>query len=122
MSKEDMELVRELNRGFNTSAEGWVELYDPEVEFHMPREWPEESIYRGHEGILRVAELWRQNFSEYRWDEDQLIDAGDCVIGLWHHRGRVKDSGDWIEQRVGTVMYAREGKIVRVLSYFSWEE
>jgi ketosteroid isomerase-like protein len=123
MSAEDVQLLREVNRRFNDgSPDDWLGFYDRDCEFHMPAEWPEEPVYRGHEGMRRVTALWTENFDDYRWDEDELIDLGDRIVGLWHHRGRLRETGDWIEQRVGTVWYFRERKILRVLSYFSWEE
>lgn len=125
MSQEDVALIREVNARFNSdpqNAAQWIELYDPAIEFRMPAEWPEEPVYYGHEGVRRAAALWSENFDDYRWDEEHLIDCGDFVVGLWHTRGRIKDGGAWIEAPVGTIWHVRDAKIVRVVCYFTWAE
>jgi len=122
MSTENVEIVRRSVEAFNRGDEGWVGFFDAEVEFLTPPEFPDDSVYLGHDGIRRGAALWIQSFTEYEWHIDRLIGAPDRVVGLYHHRGRIKDSGAWIERPVGAVYFLHEGKIVRVLSYFSWAE
>jgi ketosteroid isomerase-like protein len=122
MSEENMHLVRRMNEAFNRGDDSWIGFYDPEVEFRTPPEWPEDSVYRGHDGIRRAAALWAESFSEYVWKIDSLIDAPDCVVGLHHHRGRIRDGGGWVERPLGAVYFLRSGKIARVLSFFSWSE
>ena len=52
----------------------------------------------------------------------ETVDAGDCVVGLFHQRGRIEDGGAWVEAPVGAVLYMRDGKVVRAMMYFSWSE
>jgi ketosteroid isomerase-like protein len=113
-----------MNALFNespTDAE-WLSHYDPEVEFQAPPEWPEGRVYRGRSAVGELANAWTESFDEYRWDEERIFDAGDRVVALWHHRGRLQGSRDWVERQIGTVWYFREGKIVKVLTFFSWAE
>jgi ketosteroid isomerase-like protein len=51
-----------------------------------------------------------------------VIDTPDRVVGLYHHRDRIKGSGDRVEHELGAVFYFRDGKIVRALTYLSWRE
>ena len=44
------------------------------------------------------------------------------MVALWHHRGRLQGSSDWVERQIGTVWHFRDGKIVKVLTFFSWAE
>jgi ketosteroid isomerase-like protein len=118
----NIEIVRRMNAAFNRGDERWVGFYDPDVEFRTPPEWPEESVYIGHDGIRHAAGLWAASFNEYEWTIDRLVDAADCVVALHHHRGRIGDSGAWVERPLGAVYFLRDGKIVRVLSFFSWVE
>jgi ketosteroid isomerase-like protein len=126
MSPENVEIVRRLNAVFNDAprdVERWIPYYHPDAEFRSPPEWPEADTYRGRDGIEELALAWAGSFEEYRWDEEEVFDAGeDVVVGLWHHRGQLPGSDEWVERRVGTVWYLREGKIERVLSYFSWDQ
>jgi ketosteroid isomerase-like protein len=122
VSEENVEIVRQMNEVFNRGDAGWVGFFDPGVEFLTPPEFPDDSVFTGHDGIRRGATLWTQSFTEYEWHIDRLIDTSNCVVGLYHHRGRIKDSGAWIERPVGAVYFLHDSKIVRVLSYFSWAE
>jgi len=111
-----------MNAAFNRGEEGWVVFYDPAVEFRTPPEWPEDDVYTGHDGIRHAAGLWAESFSEYEWTIDRLVDASDHVVALHRHRGRIGDSDAWVERPLGAVYFLRAGKIVRVLSFFSWDE
>jgi ketosteroid isomerase-like protein len=120
MSESRVELLRGLNVAFNERGD-WLDFYAPEVEFHMPPEWPEDPVYRGEEGLREAVRLWTESFDEYRWDEKRLIDAPpDGVVGLYEQRGRIKQGGTWIEQAIGVVFRFRGGKIVRADAHFSW--
>jgi ketosteroid isomerase-like protein len=120
MSKSRAEVLRELNESFNSGAD-WIHFYDPDAEFEMPPEWPEEATYRGHEGLRKALALWRENFDEYHWEEDQLIDGPDCIVGLYHQRGRIKRTDTWIDQKIGCVWQFRGERIIRVRGFISWE-
>jgi hypothetical protein len=123
MPEENMEIIRRLNALFNEAphdAESWLSYYDPGAEFVAPREWPERRVYSGHAGIEELANAWVASFDEYRWDEEKVLDTGECVVALWHHRGRL--GSEWAEREIGSVWYLTGGQIVRVLLFFSWAE
>ena len=124
MPQENVETVRELNAAFNrdpADTQAWLHFYDPEVEFHMPPEWPEERLYRGWDGLRDIVSRMTEVFGSYRWEGARLLDADDRVVGLWHHRGQV-EGGPVLEREVGTVFYFRGNRIIRVLGFFSWRE
>lgn len=120
MPKTRREVLRELNEEFN-SGRDWVHFYDPEAEFEMPPEWPEEAAYRGHAGIRKALALWRENFDEYRWDEERLVEAPDCVVGLYRHRGRIRSTDTWVDQMIGCIWYFRGERIIRARGFTSWD-
>jgi ketosteroid isomerase-like protein len=119
MSEAQLEIVHALNIVFN-AGEDWARFYAPDAELHMPAEWPEEPVYSGREGLRKALRLWRESFDEYYWEEHDLIDAPDCVVGLYYHRGRIKHGGTWIDQAIGCVWRFRGDKIVRLDGFFSW--
>jgi ketosteroid isomerase-like protein len=123
MSHEDVEVVRRTIEAFNLDGlDAALEYLDPEVEWLAPPGWLEERLYKGHEGIRRLASQWAENFDEYHLDPHEFMDAGDQVVGLVFQRGRIRGSHDPIEQRIGYVWEVRDGKGVRIQVYFSWEE
>ena|SRR5690242_15826169 len=122
MSQENVEVVQAVFDVFNREGiEAALGYFDPEVEWLGPPEWLEDHLYKGHDGMRRIASVWGENFDEYRLDLERLIDAGDDVVVLVYQRGRIKGSGDIIEQPIGYEWRIRKGKTVRVQVHFSWE-
>ncbi|MGH2986123.1 MAG: nuclear transport factor 2 family protein [Solirubrobacterales bacterium] len=119
MSESQIETLKRLNAAFNGGGD-WAEFYDAEAELHMPPEWLDESVYRGRDGLRQALRQWREGFDEYHWDEERLIDAADCVVGLYHHRGRIKGADTWIDQPIGCIWRFRGERIIRLDGYFSW--
>jgi ketosteroid isomerase-like protein len=123
MSRENVELVRRTIDAFNSEGvEAALAYMDPAIEWVGPPEWLEAALYEGHDGIRKIASLWDENFDEYRLDVERALDAGDHVVALVIQRGRIKGSGDQIQQRIGFDWEVRGGKGVRVRVYFSWQE
>jgi ketosteroid isomerase-like protein len=122
VSQEDLELVRQMNRAFNERRPEWVDYYTSDAEVRVPPGWLEDRVFSGHEGIEEVAGLWTQSVSEYRWDIEELLDAGDCVVGLFRFSSRINSADRWIAPPLGAVFTMREGKVARVRTYFSWSE
>jgi ketosteroid isomerase-like protein len=122
MSEEDLELVRELNRAFNDRDRAWLDLFDPGAEVHLPPGLPGEQVYAGLSDIERAASLWTTSVEDYHWEMHELIDAGDCMVGLFRFRSQVNAHTSWLAPPFGAVFYMRAGRIARVLTFFSWEE
>ena len=120
MSRENVELVREMNRAFNRHEDRWLDFYHPDVEYVMPPEWPEDHVYRGREalrGLLSALTV----FEGQEWRLERVIDVGeDCVVALASVHARIQ--GQVIDQRAAAVHYLREGKVIRQLTYSSWDE
>ena len=70
--------------------------------------------YHGHAGVVKEAKRWAEMWSDYRFEVEGLVDAGDRVVLLYHQVGRAKGSGAEVEERAGWVYTVYEGKIVRV--------
>ena len=88
MSAEQLEILRALNRAFNSGGD-WPSFYAADAELHMPADWPDDPVYYGLDGLHAALGAWRGGFDEYHWREERLIDAGDDrVVGLYYHRGR----------------------------------
>jgi ketosteroid isomerase-like protein len=123
MSQENVEVVRDTLAAFNRGGvEAALDYFDPSIEWLGPPEWLEERLYKGHDGIRKIAAVWTENFDDYRLDLERTIDAGDRVIALVYQRGRIKGSSNEIEQPIGYNWEIRNGKGVRVQVYFSWDK
>ena len=72
--------------------------------------------------MRELAAFWTQQFDEFHLEPERFIDLGDDhVLALVHQRGRIKGSGDRIEQPFGYFGHIRKGKLTEVHVYFSWE-
>ena len=70
--------------------------------------------FRGHEGVVEEATRWEETWDAYRFDVEQLVDAGDKVVLLYRQYGRGRGSGVDVEECAGWVYTLSDGKIVRV--------
>jgi ketosteroid isomerase-like protein len=123
MSQENVEIVRRTIEAFNgDGVQATLQYLDPEVEWLAPPEWLEERLYKGHEGIRRLASQWSENIDGYRLDPERFIDADDAVVVLLFARGRIPGGAAPIEQKLGYVWEVRDRRGVRIQVYFSWEE
>jgi ketosteroid isomerase-like protein len=77
-------------------------------------------------GPEEVKRLWRgldEAFEEFRLEPEEFLDAGDHVPVRLRYRGRGKASGLEIEQEVfSQVITFRDGRMVRVEHFMSWDE
>ena len=70
--------------------------------------------FRGHEGVVEEATRWEETWDAYRFDVEELVDAGDKVVLLYRQFGRGRGSGVEVEECAGWVYTLQDGKIVRV--------
>jgi ketosteroid isomerase-like protein len=122
MSERNLETVRELNRAFNRRDPRWLELYDQDGEVQTSPGLPGKHIYAGPHGVARAAALWTEEVDDYHWELHELIDAAGCVVRLFRFRSRVNAQSAWLSPPLGAVFYVRDGRITRMLTYFSWGE
>ena len=118
------QLILKMVDIFNREGiEAAIQYFDPELVWVAPPDWLEDPIYRGHEGIRRLTEMWTSRFGDYRLEVEEFIDLGDDrFILLIHQVGEIPSTSDTIKQPVGWVVQMRDGKLARVEVFFSWEE
>jgi ketosteroid isomerase-like protein len=123
MSQENVEIVKAALAAYNGGEiETALQYVDEEIAWVGPPEWLEKHLYKGHDGVREIAAQWSENFDEYRVDPVEFVDAGDEVVVLALQRGRIKGSSVPIEDPISYVWTMRDGKVVRVQVYFTWDE
>ena len=55
------------------------------------------NVLVGLPAIERAVESWRKSWGTWRFDIDELIDAGDHVVVIGHQRAEGKESGAEVE-------------------------
>ena len=83
----------------------------------------EPDAYRGHDGVRRYFESFREIVDDLRFDAEDLVDvAPGAVAARGHITGRGRESGVPIEMRVPMVIRLREDKLVEMTGYREWED
>jgi ketosteroid isomerase-like protein len=123
MSEEDVEVMRRAVETFNRGGvDAALPYFDHDIEWVGPPEWLDDHLYKGHEGLRKLASQWTESFDEYRLDPERFIDTGSSVVVLLFARGRIKGSGLPIDQEGAWICRIANGKAVHVRVYFSWQE
>ena len=89
MPHENVEVVQRYIDHWNETGEPLWEVIDPELVYIIdPPAWLA-GTYRGHEGLGFLQERTAEVFDQLRFEVEELLVAGDSVVGLGsvHVRG-----------------------------------
>jgi ketosteroid isomerase-like protein len=127
VSQENVDFVKALttrSEGFDrdelvAALPAFVEaLCDPEVEWIEDPQRADGRVYRGHAGVLESWKLWLDQFDEWGWEAEQIVDCGDDVLVYAREHGRGASSGARVSARIFTVWTIREGKLLRYREFY----
>jgi ketosteroid isomerase-like protein len=124
MPHENVEIVWRANAAFNSGdMERVLALLHPEFETAIgPELSPEPDSYRGHDGIRRYFDSFRDAMDQIRFDPTGFREAGASVVVAMRLSAKGRSSGIPVEQHLGQVWTIHEGKAIRVRSYNSYGE
>jgi ketosteroid isomerase-like protein len=122
MSQENVEVVERFFEHWNEAGEpDWSEI-DPDAVWVIDPGSFVAGTYRGHEGIRNLLRLTWEVFSEFRYEVDEVVEAGEAVVVLGRIRARGVQSGAIGSQHGALVFQIRGGRIAAYRSYLSREE
>jgi ketosteroid isomerase-like protein len=78
--------------------------------------------YRGLDGLIQYLREWLEPFSEYRVENLDYIEAGNCVLVPARQWGVGGGSGARVEIELTTLYELRDGQIARIHQYDTLEE
>ena len=122
MSQENVEIVRRMIESFNQagySAKATLDFLDSDAVFEEPPEQPAPRIARGRDAIVEMFGRFDETWEEHRSDPEEIRvidDARILLLSVEHFRGR---DGIEIDQPCGTIYTLRDGKVIRMQSF--WE-
>ena len=67
--------------------------------------------YHGRSGVAQQMQTWVDEFNDYWFEVDELIDAEDQVVLLWRDGGVGKSSGVRVKQEAATIYTVDDGCI-----------
>jgi ketosteroid isomerase-like protein len=120
VSQQNVEIVRRVSDAFASGdADTLFALVAPEIEWDFSHvdTWLEEKIYRGYDGIGEFFGKWTEEWDDYRFEVQDILDAGDRVVAIVRDEGRGKSSGIKLERQHAEVWTIRDGKVIRIEPY-----
>jgi uncharacterized protein len=115
MSQANVDVVRAIYDRFRAGdQDGALALHDTQIEVHDRPQAPDPQVYRGHEGVLEAVGVSQAAFAGLDMMPEEFIDAGDRVIVVFRFRGKGRESGVPIDERLAHVWTIRDGKAVRL--------
>jgi ketosteroid isomerase-like protein len=116
MSEENVAIVRKAIAyeydGVGDRAEA-EEIFDPQFVLNPIDEGPS----HGLDEVRYDWERWSSAFEELRVTFEEIIDAGDQVVVVAHHKGRGRGSGIDVDARFYEIYTLSEGKVSRIDEY-----
>ena len=124
MSQENVETSSEAIAALNRDGvEGFLAYCDASVEWITPPDWPEDPVFRGHDGVRRAIALFGEQLDDFRVEIERVVDVDDDrVVVLLYQSGRIKGSGHTLREPLGVATQFRDGRATRFQLYFSWHE
>jgi ketosteroid isomerase-like protein len=131
MSEENVNLVRRLYADggpfalpLSPEAERVLldrlfrDFYADRVEIRMPSDYPEgEQGLRGRVGMARLLAMLRDSWTEFRFEPERFIDAGQRVMVFIRVAARGGSSGLAAEQRTAHVWAVSDGRLSSIQIY-----
>jgi ketosteroid isomerase-like protein len=124
MRPDNVDLVRQGFEALSAGgADALVPLVGPEFEITIPPELSlEPATYRGAEGLRRYFESFYEAVDEVRFEPEEFIAVGDCVVVPTRVVVRGRESGAEAGQRVVQVWRLRDGRAIAVEPFGSLDE
>jgi ketosteroid isomerase-like protein len=130
MSEENVEFVRRAIEIFRAALErrNVGASFDPSItavdfEWVLPQGFEGRTLWTGREGMFEFLDMWTEQFDDWSFEVERLIDAGnDRVVVLLHQSGTGKGSGVPVEWDSGLVYELRDGRVVRATNYTTRDE
>ena len=122
MSQENIEVVRAVIDGWLRGDPATLDLISEEVVYVSPPTVPDAKTYRGHEGVLQWVVDWRQEWTDYELDVEEIQELGDQVLTVERNRATGKRSGVAVDMETFSLWTLRDQKVIRWQGYASRDE
>ncbi len=103
-----------FNRGDIDAA---VTVFDPEIEWTEPAEFPGGGSYHGRDEVKRYLKQSRAAWAEVISEPEQFITAGNRIVVFVHARLRPKGSNAWQDVKLADVYTIQHGKAVEMRAF-----
>jgi ketosteroid isomerase-like protein len=109
----------ELARGMVGDLNAMFELFDEHIVWdsrgHAPLDLA--GIYRGKDAVMHHVTTWVGTWKEFRFEAEEIIDAGDSVVLIVDEAGKGVSSGVPMKHHYGLVLTFQNQRIVSAATY-----
>jgi len=125
VSEENVAAVRSMYAAFSELAGGGdcgayiAAHWDPDGEY---RAVEERGTIRGHDALVQWTSRWMEAWEHFSDEIEEVIDVGGPVVAAITVKGRGRESGMDISQRLFHVIEMRDGKVLRLWEYLDRDE
>jgi ketosteroid isomerase-like protein len=93
-------------------------LYAPMSTVSPPAELLGPQAYVGRAGFVEWLGSWTENFDDWRFSFEQIVDAGgDHVVAVVRQTARGRGSGAVVEERCSVLYTLKDGQVVHQQVY-----
>jgi len=126
MSQQNVELIRRLYRVgeamnlddlLTALPELIPQFADPEIEWIESPSRIDRRTYRGYEGVREAMQHWLEDFEEYSYEPQEIVDCGDDVLVIAREEGQGAASGVPVTAESYQLFTIRDGKVLRFRSF-----
>jgi ketosteroid isomerase-like protein len=124
VASSNLEIVERGFEAFNRDGvEGILPYIHPDFEATTPPDLASEpDTYRGHDGVRRWFDSFREVMDGIRWDARKFLEVGNRVVVEFTLRARGKTTGLDFGQDAVMVWELRDGQAIRVSLYPTLDE
>ena len=125
MSRENVDLVRELLTEFAQTHQAVARLTTPDFVWDMStfRGWPDTPCYTGPDGFNEFFAKWTGPYDDWDMTVQDLAAVDDKrVLAMVTQRGRPRGADSWVELRYGMIFTLAEGLVVRTECFATQED
>jgi ketosteroid isomerase-like protein len=123
MSQADVDTIRrgyaDLNR---RDIDAWLDAFHANAEMYDLAGGPEAPPRQGHQALREWVETVEEIWEEGRYEPEEFMDAGDCVVVSVRVRARRRDTRVAIDLSMFQVFEMRDGRIQRGTAYLDRDE
>jgi ketosteroid isomerase-like protein len=121
---ENADLLRSGYDAWNRDdCDAWLALLDPEIEIRTSGVFPDlSSVYQGRAGALRFWERFREAWSVFRIEVEEMEERGDTVAAAIRFRATGIDSGVEVDMEFGHAIRVRDGVATEFVTRRTFEE
>jgi len=121
VSQANVALMNRFYERFLTTGEIPWDMVDERVEVH-DHDTPDQGAYLGRGGVERWLQEWSEAWSDWEFEPEEFIDAGNAVIVVIRMHAKGAGSGVELDRQDAIVYRFSEDKILRTDYYNSKQQ